>query len=68
MSKSYEMDEQGRRKFRLIIDLRPLNLYCREFRTRFETLASLGSVIQDGETVAFVSFDLTDGYFCLARR
>eukprot|EP01044_Picomonas_judraskeda_P006767 COSAG03_NODE_693_length_6256_cov_6.381355_4_plen_547_part_00 len=59
------LDSQGRRKFRLIIDLRPLNLHMKEFKTRFETLSRLGNVIEDGEEVAFISFDLADGYFML---
>lgn len=59
------LDAQGRKKHRLIMDLRPLNIHCKEFKTRFETLSRLGTVIMEGETVAFVSFDLEDGYFCL---
>ena len=48
------LDSEGKRRFRLIIDLRPLNLHMKEFKTRFETLSRLGSVIEDGEIVAFV--------------
>ena len=59
------VDAEGKRKFRLIIDLRPLNVFMKEFRTRFETLSRLGSVIMDGEQVAFISFDLADGYYML---
>ena len=59
------VDSEGRRKFRMILDLRPLNVYVKDFKTRFETLARLGTVIADGEKVAFVSFDLQDGYFYL---
>ena len=42
----------------MILDLRSLNVYVKDFKTRFETLARLGTVIADGEKVAFVSFDL----------
>ena len=59
------VDADGKRKFRMIIDLRPLNLHVKDFKTRFETLSRLGTVIADGEQVAFISFDLQDGYFCL---
>lgn len=60
-----ELDSQGRKKWRLIIDLRPLNVHCQDFKTRYETLAKLGSLIQEGEEVSFLSFDLADAYNCL---
>ena len=59
------LDAQGRKQFRLIVDLRPLNLHCKEFVTRYETLSRLASVILHGETVAFLSFDIQDGYHFL---
>jgi len=52
-------------KYRLIIDLRPLNIHCEEFKTKYETLAKLGTLISEGETVSFMSFDLADAYNCL---
>ena len=60
------MDAEGRKQWRLIVDLRPLNIHCRDWKTRYETLSRLGSVIQDGETVTFLSFDIVDAYHCLA--
>ena len=59
------MDAEGRKQWRLIVDLRPLNIHCRDWKTRYETLSRLGSVIQDGETVTFLSFDIVDAYHCL---
>ena len=59
------LDEAGRRKWRLIIDLRPLNLFCRDFKTRYETLSKLGSLISKGEECLFLSFDLADAYHAL---
>ena len=32
------LDAKGRKQYRLIVDLRPLNLHCDEFKTRYETL------------------------------
>ena len=61
-----DRDAEGRRKFRLIIDLRPLNVYCVDFKTRYETLSKLGTLIADGEECAFLSMDLADAYNCLA--
>lgn len=59
------LDAQGRKQFRLIVDLRPLNVHCREWQTRYETLSRLCSVIMDGEKVAFLSFDIKDAYHML---
>ena len=59
------LDEAGRRKWRLIIDLRPLNLFWRDFKTRYETLSKLGSLISKGEECLFLSFDLADAYHAL---
>jgi len=59
------LDAKGRKQYRLIVDLRPLNLHCDEFKTRYETLSRLCTVIRDGETVAFLSFDVKDAYHCL---
>ena len=51
-----DLDSQGRRKWRLIIDLRPLNLHCVDFKTRYETLSKLGTLIAEGEGVRFPQF------------
>ena len=58
--------KDGRKQFRLVVDLRPLNLHCKEFRTRYQTLASLSEVIMEGEEVAFLSFDLMSAYHSCA--
>jgi hypothetical protein len=52
-------------KKRLVIDLRPLNIHCQDFKAKYETLAQLGTLISEGETCAFLSFDLADAYNCL---
>ena len=30
------LDAEGRKQYRLIVDLRPLNLHCDEFKTRYD--------------------------------
>jgi hypothetical protein len=51
------------RKWVLIIDLRPLNKYCKEHKLTYETLKHLKNLTcTDG---CMVSFDLTDGYYTL---
>lgn len=60
-----DRDSEGRRKWRLIIDLRPLNVHCVDFKTRYETLSKLGTLIAEGEECAFLSMDLADAYNCL---
>lgn len=47
-------------KWRLVIDLRPTNAYCREHRCRYETLRSLSRLARQGDWM--ISFDLQDGY------
>ena len=56
------LDSEGRKRYRLVVDLRPLNVSCKEFHSRFETLSRLGTMIPEGEEAAFLSFDLADGY------
>ena len=56
--------KNGLKQYRLVVDLRPLNAHCRDFKTRYQTLASLSSVIMEGEQVAFMSFDLMSAYHC----
>ena len=56
--------KEGRKQYRLVVDLRPLNVHCKDFKTRYQTLASLAEVIMEGEQVAFLSFDLMSAYHC----
>ena len=44
--------KEGRKQYRLVVDLRPLNVHCKDFKTRYQTLASLAEVIMEGEQVA----------------
>ncbi len=50
----------GTKKWRLIVDLRPLNAYCRSFGMRMETLTRLRTLARPGDWM--FSFDLQDGY------
>jgi hypothetical protein len=47
-------------KWRMVVDLRPLNAYCRAFRQRCETLSRLRTLARRNDWM--VSFDLQDGY------
>ena len=47
-------------KWRLVVDLRPLNAYCRSFRQRSEALSRLRTLARKNDWM--VSFDLQDGY------
>ena len=51
-------------KFRLIVDLRPLNRYCTAPPTAYDDLRSLGEWLDPGAHL--VDFDLKHGYFHLA--
>ena len=51
----------GRKRWRLIVDLRPLNAYCTDARgMRFETLSRLRTLSRPGDY--YFSLDLQDGY------
>ena len=54
--------EPGSGKYRLVIDLRHHNSFCKEQKMRFETLKSLSSWFEPGQEAAFLSFDLADGF------
>jgi hypothetical protein len=56
----------GENKWWLIIDLRPLNKYCKEHKLTYETLTRLKKLTRTGEWI--VSFDLTEGYYTLGIR
>ena len=46
-----------------MIDLRPLNRYCRKLGCRFETLKSLQYLSRPGDWA--VSMDISDGFHCI---
>ena len=50
--------------YRMIHDLRPVNAFCHEYPTSFDTLYSLAEVLLPEDWL--VSFDLRHGYFCLS--
>ena len=47
-------------KWRLVVDLRPLNAFCRAFRQRSETLTRLRTLARKNDWM--ISMDLQDGY------
>lgn len=53
-------------KWRLVVDLRFLNSFCKEFKTSFETLKSLQHLARPDEWM--ISIDLEDGYHCIGIR
>ena len=63
VSKAFLVPKPGG-KWRLVIDLRHLNSFCREEKTRFETLRKLKRMMNKGDWM--VSFDLQDGYHCIS--
>eukprot|EP00873_Tetraselmis_striata_P042077 jgi/Tetstr1/462341/TSEL_007347.t1 len=56
----------GTNKWRLIIDLRELNKWCKTFTMSYETLKHLRHLARAGDW--FVSMDLADGYYALGIR
>jgi hypothetical protein len=50
----------GENKWRLIIDQRPVNNYCKEHKLTYERLKHLKNLTRTGDWM--VSFDLTDVY------
>eukprot|EP00873_Tetraselmis_striata_P004795 jgi/Tetstr1/425059/TSEL_015523.t1 len=56
----------GTNKWRLSIDLRELNKWCKTFAMSYETLKHLRHVARAGDW--FVSMDIDDGYYALGIR
>eukprot|EP00873_Tetraselmis_striata_P012133 jgi/Tetstr1/432397/TSEL_021794.t1 len=56
----------GTNKWRLIIDLRELNKWCKTFTMSYETLKHLRHLARAGDW--FVSMNLADGYYALGIR
>eukprot|EP00873_Tetraselmis_striata_P011933 jgi/Tetstr1/432197/TSEL_021653.t1 len=63
VSRVFLMPKPGTNKWRLIIDLRHLNRYCKKRKLSYETLKHLKNLTRKGGWL--VSFDLTDGYYTL---
>ena len=63
VSKAFLVPKPGG-KWRLVVDLRHLNSFCRSSTTRFETLRKLKRMMNKGDWM--VSFDLQDGYHCIS--
>ena len=50
-------------KWRVVVDLRPTNLYCRPKHCKYETLRVLQRLARRGDWM--ISFDMQDGYHCV---
>jgi hypothetical protein len=50
-------------KYRLVIDLRPINVHVEPVKCRFETLRTMRRIARRNDW--FLSFDLADGYHCI---
>jgi ribonuclease HI len=51
-------------KWRVVVDLRPTNAYCKEKSCKYETLKVLQRLARRGDWM--ISFDMQDGYHCVA--
>ena len=61
VSKAFLVPKPGvPNKWRLVVDLRPLNKFCRKFKMRSETLANLVQLARKDDWI--VTLDLKDGY------
>ena len=54
---------EGPRRWRLVLDLRPLNEWCKKHTQKCETLRSLAAMGLTPESLMF-SWDLADGFHC----
>eukprot|EP00873_Tetraselmis_striata_P004131 jgi/Tetstr1/424395/TSEL_014954.t1 len=66
VSGMFLVPKPGTNKWRLIIDLRELNKWCKTFTMSCETLKHLRHLARAGDW--FVSMDLADGYYALGIR
>eukprot|EP00873_Tetraselmis_striata_P036056 jgi/Tetstr1/456320/TSEL_004100.t1 len=66
VSRMFLVPKPGANKWRLIIDLRELNKWCKTFTMSYETLKHLRHLARAGDW--FVSMDLADGYYALGIR
>ena len=66
VSPLFLVPKPGTNKWRLIIDLRHLNQYCRDFSVKYETLKKLRNITQRNDWC--FSLDLQDGYYAVGIR
>jgi hypothetical protein len=66
VSRMFLVPKPGENKWRLIIDLRPLNKYSKDHKLTYERLKHLKNLTRAGDWM--VSFDLADGYYTLGIR
>ena len=63
VSRMFLVPKPGTNQWRLIVDLRHLNLFCRDFPMKYETLKRMRNISKQGNYM--FSFDLADGYYAL---
>jgi hypothetical protein len=63
VSRIFMVPKPGGTSWRLIIDLRKINLYCKLFGMKFETLKKLRNLAR--RTDYMFSMDVADGFYCL---
>jgi ribonuclease HI len=59
-------EKDGKKNYRLIVDLRRINSFCKRLRCKFETLKGLAKMSQRGDWM--VSFDVSDAFYHLPVR
>ena len=64
INKAFMVPKPGVNKWRLVIDLRPLNRWLQELPMRMETLKHLQRLIRQGDYL--LSLDLQDGFYAVA--
>eukprot|EP00873_Tetraselmis_striata_P014119 jgi/Tetstr1/434383/TSEL_023484.t1 len=65
VSRLFLVPKPGTNKWRLIIDLRPLNRYCETRDLSFETLSHLRNLARPGDYM--LQMDLQDGFYAIAH-
>ena len=66
VSRMFLVPKPGNNKWRLIVDLRYVNTFCRDFPMKYETLKKMRNLSKVGNYM--FSFDLQDGYYALGVK
>jgi hypothetical protein len=59
-------DKDGVKNYRMVVDMRILNLYCKRFSCKFDTLKLLGKMARPGDHM--ISFDISDAFYHVSVR